>query len=104
MKITDIPVGGTDVINAFGNLLRFHYETFPVPLNRSGPLVAGGRAVNSIFDAVAKSHEMAKQKFRPARRSGFSGVKGIRRVCRSPEKALQRSRADFLRRHHSLSN
>ena len=28
-----------------------------------------------IFDALAKSHGMAKQKFRSTRRSGFSGVK-----------------------------
>jgi putative protease len=29
----------------------------------------------SKIDGLAKSHEMAKQKFRATRRSGFSGVK-----------------------------
>ncbi len=41
------------------------------------PLPAGSPQYRkaATFDAFAKSHEMAKQKFRPTRRSGFSGVK-----------------------------
>jgi len=38
------------------------------------------------FDAFAKSHEMAKPKFRPTRLGVFSGVPGIHLVCRGPEK------------------
>jgi len=40
-----------------------------------------------IENALAKSHEMAKQKFRPTRPSGFLGVKAYM-VCRGPEKTL----------------
>ncbi len=40
-----------------------------------------------IENVLAKSHEMAKQKIRPTRPSGFSGVKAYV-VCRGPEKPL----------------
>ncbi|OEU74832.1 MAG: hypothetical protein BA864_10400 [Desulfuromonadales bacterium C00003093] len=37
---------------------------------------AGGKFFQILnSDALVKNHEMAKQKFRPTRRSGFSGVK-----------------------------
>jgi hypothetical protein len=37
--------------------------------------LAGMIIENSIFDAFAKTHGMAKQKFRPTRLGGFSGTK-----------------------------
>jgi hypothetical protein len=37
-------------------------------------------------DAFAKTHKMAKQKFRPTRLGVFSGAKAYIIVCRGPEK------------------
>ncbi len=37
VKITDIPVGGADIVDAFSNFLRFHCESFPEPRKCFGP-------------------------------------------------------------------
>jgi hypothetical protein len=51
-----------------------------------------------IIDAFAKTHGMAKQKFRPQGLVGFSGTKAYRVYVEILKK--RRNAVDFLRRHH----